>query len=112
LLFAAVLCVGLSVATSWMLVPTYMNQLAKDPLSALLGILIPAGIVLVFGLIGVGWSALWRQRSIGRVAHAVQRLKPDQRDKVFADVTNMLGAQAAVETGVEGQGTAGKADAA
>jgi hypothetical protein len=95
LLFAAILCVVLSVATSWMLAPTYINQLMQNPLAALLGVAIPAAIVFVFGFLGAVWSALWRERSIGRVAHAARRLKPDQRDKVFAEITDMLGANAA-----------------
>jgi hypothetical protein len=110
-LFAAILCVALSVATSWMLVPTYMAQLSKSPTSVLLGVAIPAGIVLVFGLLGVGWSALWRERSIGRVAQATRRLKPRQREKVFADITDMLGAKAAAEEGV-GEKADGSANAA
>jgi len=92
-LFAAILCIGLSVFTSWVLVPAYINQLMQNLGQALLGVSIQAGIVLVFSLLGVGWSALWRERSIGRVAHATRRLKPEQRDKVFAEITDMLGAQ-------------------
>jgi hypothetical protein len=100
LLLAAILCVALSVFTSWLLVPTYINQMVQNLSQASLGVAIPAAIVLVFGLLGAGWSALWRERSIGRVAHATRRLKPEQRDKVFAEITDMLGAQSmAAETG-------------
>jgi hypothetical protein len=91
--------VALSVATSWMLAPTYMNTVMKNPVAATAGVAIPASIVFVFGFIGVIWSALWRERTIGRVAHAARRLKPDQRDKVFAEITEMLGAKAAAEEG-------------
>jgi hypothetical protein len=96
-LLAAILCVALSVATSWMLVPTYINQLMQNPVAALLGVAIPAVIVFVFGVLGVLWSALWRERSIGRVAKATRRLKPDQRDRVFAEITELLGANAAAQ---------------
>lgn len=92
-LFAAILCIALSVFTSWVLVPAYINQLMQNLRQALIGVSVQAGIVLVFSLLGVGWSALWRERSIGRVAHATRRLKPEQRDKVFAEITDMLGAQ-------------------
>jgi hypothetical protein len=99
LLLTAILCVALSVATSWMLVPTYMNTVMANPTAAVAGVGIPAAIVFVFGFIGVMWSALWRERTIGRVAHAARRLKPAQRDKVFAEIADMLGANAAAKKG-------------
>ena len=92
-LLAAILCIALSVFTSWLLVPAYINQLMQNLVVALIGVSVQAAIVLVFSLLGVGWSALWRERSIGRVAHATSRLNPDQREKVFAEITDMLGAQ-------------------
>lgn len=98
-LLGAILCVALSVFTSWLLVPEYINRVMRNPAQAGLGIAIPATIVLVFGLFGVAWSALWRERSIGRVAHATRRLKPEQRDRVFAQITDLLGEKAAAETG-------------
>jgi cbb3-type cytochrome oxidase subunit 3 len=70
-----------------------------NPVAAIAGVGIPAAIVFVFGFIGVIWSALWRERTIGRVAHAARRLKPDQRDKVFAEIADMLGANAAAKKG-------------
>ncbi|MBI1359580.1 MAG: hypothetical protein GC155_04775 [Alphaproteobacteria bacterium] len=92
LLFASILCVALSIFTSWLLAPAFMAELMKQPLQAVVGSAIPAMVVLVFGIIGVGWSALWRERSIGRLAHAARRLKPDQRDEVFSDITHRLAA--------------------
>ncbi|MEP7210394.1 MAG: hypothetical protein ABI740_06120 [Alphaproteobacteria bacterium] len=94
LLFAAILCVGLSIFTSWLLQPAFINQIMANPLAAGVGVGVPALVVLVFGFGGVIWSAMWRERSIGRLAHAARRLKPDQRDQVFAEITDMLGAQA------------------
>ena len=69
----------------------------------LLGVAIPATIVFVFGVLGVVWSALWRERSIGRVAKATRRLKPEQRDRVFAEITELLGANAAAQKAEKAQ---------
>lgn len=97
LVFASILCVALSIFTSWLLAPAFIAELMKEPMQAIFGSTVPAIVVLMFGIIGVGWSALWRERSIGRLAHAARRLMPDQRDEVFAEITHRL-AMHSVET--------------
>jgi hypothetical protein len=93
-ILAALLCAALSFFMSWTLTPEAFNtlvveQIGKNPAAAV-GIVIPSVIALIFGLLGVGWSAFRHERSLGRVAHAARRLKPAQRDEILTQITSTL----------------------
>jgi MFS family permease len=90
----AVLCALFSFFTTWTVNHAAFQALVVDPIakdpSASWGLFAASIIAFVFGLLGVGWSALRRERSIGRIAHAARRLKKDERDQVLADINAAL----------------------
>jgi hypothetical protein len=93
LVVAAILCTVLSIFLTWTLQREYAQQLfatvEQNP-ATIIGMASPSIIVLIFGGLGIGWSALWRERSLGRITHAARRLKPAQRDEVLAQITAKL----------------------
>lgn len=93
-ILAAILSAGFSFFMSWSLTPEAFNtivvqQIRENPASAW-GLVAPSFIVLVFGLMGLGWSKFRRERSLGRITNAARRLKPEERNQVLAEITETL----------------------
>lgn len=91
--------IGLQFGVSYALYPSLFDQLfaslmanpnAEGIAGAVVGILLFPVAVILLGLVGVGWSALNRERSLGRLANAARRLSTEDRNAVLDDMVTRI----------------------